>query len=159
KDVDIALARMVGQLNDKHSIFVDPDTLGRFRKDTEGEFVGIGVQIRKKRPTDPLLVVTPLKGSPAHRAGIKAGGQNTTITLTADKEGKPLPKPEVLSTRDLEINEAVAKIVGKPGTKVTITVQSPGADKPREIEVDRQKIEVETVMGFQRKSDDNWDFM
>jgi C-terminal peptidase prc len=159
KDVDIALARMVGQLGDKHSIFVDPETLDQFRKGTEGAFVGIGVQIKKDRATDQLLVVTPLKGSPAYRAGIKAGDLITTITLTVDKQGKPLKTPEVLQTKGLGINEAVAKIVGKPGTKVTITVQRPGEDRPHEFVVARKKIEVETVMGFQRKSDDDWDFM
>src|SRR5262249_10101618 len=151
KDIDIALARMVGQLGDKHSLFVDPETLEQFKKGTEGAFVAIGVQIKKDRATDELLVVTPLKGSPAYRKGIKAGDLITTITLTVDKLGKPLKKPEVLSTKGLGINEAVAKIVGKPGTKVTITVQRPGEDKPREFEVTREKIEVETVMGFHRK--------
>src|SRR5262249_55770292 len=134
KDVDIALSRMVGALKDKHSIFVDPETLDQFKKGTEGAFVGIGVQVRKDRATDQLLVVTPLEGIPAYRAGIKAGDMITTITLTVDKEGKPLKKPEVLPTKGLGINEAVAKIVGKPGTKVTVTVQRPGEDKPREYE-------------------------
>src|SRR5207302_2357813 len=115
------VSRMVGQLGDKHTIFIDPDTLEQFEKGTEGAFVGIGVQIRKDRASEALAVVTPLKGSPAYRAGIKAGDLITTITLTVDKEGKPLPKPEVIPTRGIGINEAVARIVGKPGTKVKVT--------------------------------------
>src|SRR5262245_5009348 len=149
KDIDIALARMVGQLGDKHSIYIDPDTLEQFKKGTEGAFVGIGVQIRKDRESGALMVVTPLKGSPAYKAGVKAGDLITTITLTTDKEGKPLEKPDVIATKPLGINEAVSKIVGKPGTKVKITVHRPGEEKAREFEVARQKIEVETVLGHQ----------
>src|SRR5262249_15006645 len=144
---------------DKHSIYIDPDTLEQFKKGTEGAFVGIGVQIRKDRESGALMVVTPLKGSPAYKAGVKAGDLITTITLTTDKEGKPLEKADVIAAKPLGINEAVSKIVGKPGTKVKITVHRPGEEKAREFEVARQKIEVETVLGYQRKADDSWDFM
>ena len=159
KDIDIALLRMVKDLKDLYSTFIDPETLEQFRKGTEGAFVGIGVQIKKDRDSDALQVVTPLKGSPAYRAGIKAGDLITAITLTVDKEGKPLEKPDVILTRGLGINEAVAKIVGPEGTKVKVTVKRPGEDKERTFEVERKRIEVETVMGYERKPNDSWDFM
>jgi carboxyl-terminal processing protease len=159
KDINIALQRMFGQLGDPYSTFIDPDTLEQFRKGTEGKFTGIGVQIRKDRASDMLLVVTPLKGSPAYKAGIKAGDLITTVTREVDKTGKPLDKPDVISTKGLSISEAVSKIVGKQGTKVKITVQRPGEKKPIVFEVARDTIELETVMGYKRKADDEWDFM
>src|SRR5207302_7149678 len=76
-----------------------------------------------------------------------------------DKDGKPLDKPEIISTRGLSINEAVSRISGKPGSKVKVTVERPGDDKPQEYEVVRKKIEMETVMGARRKASGEWDFM
>ncbi len=159
KDIDLALARMLGGLRDPYTTYIDPETLDQFKKGTEGRYVGIGVQIRKDRDNDMLLVVTPLKGSPAHKAGIKAGDHISTITLVVNKEGKPLDKPEVIPTRGLGVQDAVTRIKGKPGSKVKLTILRKGEDKPLEMEVERNEIEMETVMGYQRKSDDEWDFM
>lgn len=159
KDIDLALQRMLRDLKDPYSTYIDPETLEQFKKNTSGAFVGIGVQIKKDRVADSLLVVTPLRGSPAYRAGIRAGDHITTITLTVDRKGKPLEKPEVIATKGLSITDAVRRISGKRGTKVKITVERPGEDKPLVFEVERNKIEVETVMGHQRKADDSWDFL
>jgi carboxyl-terminal processing protease len=62
-------------------------------------------------------------------------------------------------TRGLNINEAVRKITGKPGTDVTITIKRPGEDKEREFEITRAQIEMETVIGARRNAKDDWDFM
>ena len=83
---------------------------------------------------DPLLhdeaitIYTRLYGPDHPSTALSLNNLGTRL----DKLGKPLKKPEVLVTKGLGINEAVAKIVGKPGTKVTITVQRPGEEKPRE---------------------------
>jgi C-terminal peptidase prc len=159
KDIDLALRSMTRDLKDPYSTYIDPETLEQFTKSTSGQFVGIGVQIRKDRATDSLLVVTPIMGSPAYRAGIRADDHITAITLLVDAKGKPLDKPEVISTKGLDTGEAVRRISGKAGTEVKITVQRQGEDKPRNFLIKRQKIEVETVLGYQRKAGDSWDFM
>lgn len=159
KDIDIALQRMIGNLKDPYSVFIDPATLEQFKKGTEGKFVGIGVSIRKDPATGHLLVITPLKGSPAYKGGLRAGDLITTVTLEVDREGKKLDKPEVVSTKGLDVNEAVRKITGVKGTKVKVTVQRPGEDKPREFELTRASIEMETVLGYKRDAKDEWDFM
>src|SRR5262249_28156276 len=80
KDVDLALQRMIGFLGDNYSTYIDPATREQFDKVTEGRFVGIGVSIRKDPATDYILVITPLKGGPAYKAGIRAGDLITKVT-------------------------------------------------------------------------------
>jgi C-terminal peptidase prc len=157
KDVDITLQRMLGHV-DPYTTYIDKETLDRFRADYTGGFTGIGIQIRKDAATDQLLVVTPIKGSPAYKAGLQAGDIITKVTREVDSNGKPLVPPEVLMTKGLALSDAVKKILGKEGTKVKVTVQREGEAKPLEFEITRARIEVETVMGVKRKSDDAWDF-
>ncbi len=159
KDVDLALQRMIGFLGDNYSTYIDPATKEQFDKMTEGRFVGIGVSIRKDPATDYLLVISPLKGGPAYKAGIRAGDLITKVTLEFDREGKKLDTPEVIQTRGLNVNEAVRKITGKKGTNVKVTIQRPGEDKTREFDLTRAQIVTETVMGFRHKEDDEWDYM
>src|SRR5581483_2684748 len=92
---------------DPYSTFIDRDTLAAFKREIQGNFTGIGVQIRKDVTRDQLLGITPLKGSPAYRAGIKAGDVVTTIIREVDSEGKRLPKPEVIPTKGLALSDAV----------------------------------------------------
>jgi C-terminal peptidase prc len=158
KDIDYSLQQMLRHL-DPYTTYIDPETLSRFTTETTGNFKGIGVQIRESRTRGMLQVVSPLKDSPAYRAGLKAGDLISTITREVDNEGKPLPQPEVITTKGMTTNDAVKKIQGKPGTKIKLTVEREGADKPLEFEVTRDVIQVETVMGIQRKEDDNWDYL
>src|SRR4051812_27730250 len=127
-------------------------------KDVQGFFTGIGVQIRRDLSKDALLVVTPIKGSPAYKAGLKAGDWITSIKREVDGTGKPINPPEVTSTKGMKVQDAVKIILGKPGTKVKVTVERPGEEKPREFEISRGLVEVETVYGYKRKDDDAWDF-
>jgi C-terminal peptidase prc len=157
KDIDISLQRMLSQL-DPYTTYYDPETLARFRQDTSGEFRGIGVQIREDRAAGGLRVVTPLKGSPAYRAGILTGDLITAIIRDVDKDGKALSQPEVVSTKGMTTGEAVKEIQGKPGSKVKLTIEREGVDKPLDVEVMRDVIEVETVMGIKRNEKDDWDY-
>ncbi|HBI43568.1 MAG TPA: hypothetical protein DDY78_12060, partial [Planctomycetales bacterium] len=93
KDIDVALVEMLRTL-DPYTTYIDPETLNRFKIEIAGNFTGIGIQIRKDAATDLLLVVTPIKGSPAYRAGLMAGDLITNIGREVDNEGKPLPKTE-----------------------------------------------------------------
>jgi C-terminal peptidase prc len=158
KDVDLTLQRMLSHL-DPYTTFIDKDTLDRFRTDYTGGFTGIGIQIRKDAATDQLQVVTPIKGSPAYKAGLQAGDLITRVTREVDSSGKKLDPVEVLQTKGLPLNDAVKKILGKEGTKVKLTVEREGVKDPIEYEITRGRVEVETVMGVKRKGDDGWDFV
>ena len=158
KDVDITLQRMLNNL-DPYTTYIDGETKANFDRDVQGNFTGIGVQIRKDAVSEMLLVVTPIKNSPAYKAGVMAGDIISTVIREVDSEGKALPKPEVISTKGMQLSDAVKKILGKPNTKVKIIVQREGVEKPIEFEISRGRVEVETVLGFKRKDNDDWDFM
>ncbi|HEV3202932.1 MAG TPA: S41 family peptidase [Gemmataceae bacterium] len=157
KDIDFALQRMMAPL-DPYTTYIDPETIHQFKRETAGNFTGIGIQIRTDPIRDMLLVITPIKDSPAYKAGIKTGDLITQIKLEYDPKGNKLEQPEIISTKGLDISEAVRKIVGKPGTPVKITVEREGVDKPIEIELKRGLVEVESVLGVKRQSDDSWDY-
>jgi C-terminal peptidase prc len=157
KDIDIALQMMTRKL-DPYTTYIDPETVERFRQDTEANFTGIGIQIRKDTNRDMLQVISPIKDSPAYKVGIKAGDVITQIKREMDSKGKPLDPPEVISTKGLRLDEAVKKILGKENTKVKLTIERKGEPKPMEFEITRGLVEVETILGARRKDDDNWDY-
>ena len=68
KATDVALQRMLHSL-DPYSTYIDAESLHSFKIGTEQEFIGVGIQIQKDLPTDMIRVSTPLRGSPAHKAG------------------------------------------------------------------------------------------
>src|SRR5262249_48856320 len=158
KDVDMSLLMMTSHL-DPYTTFIDKQALGEFKRGTDARFTGIGIQIRKDAVTDQLLVVTPIKGSPAYKAGLKAGDPLTQIVREMDSEGTPLDKAEVIETKGLPLQDAVDKILGKPGTKLKMTVKREGADKLLEFNLTRGSVEVETVLGVKRRQNDDWDFV
>lgn len=156
KDIDHALQRMLSHL-DPYTTYIDPETLSQFERDVRKNYSGIGIQIRKHAERDELLVVTPIKGSPAYKAGIKAGDIITLIKRDVDSDGNALDKTEVIETKGLPLNDAVKKVLGKPNTKVKLVVERDG--KTFDMEITRATIELETVMGVKRTTDDNWDYM
>ena len=159
KDIDFTLKRMLFKHTDPYTTYIDPEEKKKMEQEIGGRFPGVGIQIRKDSATDQLLVVTPIKGSPAYKAGIQAGDLITGVTREVDSLGEPLTPPEVIPTKGLALSKAVAKITGKPGTKVKLTIQREGEDKPLEFNLTRGFVEVESVLGFKRKDNDNWDYM
>ena len=158
KDIDFSLQRMMLSHLDPYTTYIDPETVSRFTTETTGKFRGIGISIREDKEEGALRVVTPLKGSPAYRAGLKAGDLITAIIRDVDPEGNAIPT-ETISTKNKTTNDAVKIIQGKPGTKVKLIVKREGVDKPLEFEVTRDVIEVESVLGFQRNEGDDWNYM
>jgi C-terminal peptidase prc len=158
KDVDISVQQMMSHL-DPYTNYIDAEMKRRFEIDTAGRFYGIGIQIRKDATTDQLLVVTPIRGSPAYRAGIKTGDLITQVSCYEDKDGKPLEEPEVIVTKGLNLSDAVKRIMGKPGTRVRVTVKREGEKEPLDFEITRGAVEVETVLGVQRKKTDDWEYV
>ena len=141
--MEAAIQGVVSKL-DQHSNYIAPSELEEFRIDVEAEFGGIGISFSKPSKKDWLQVISPIAGSPAYRAGILAGDLITHIEDTP--------------TNELERKETVRRIKGKLGTKVRLTVRH--LDRTSEkIEVERQIIRVETVLGDTRNEDASWDFM
>jgi len=158
KDLAVTLQRMLSHL-DPYTTYIDPETKRKWDIEVQGHFTGIGIQIRKDASTDQLLVVTPIKGSPAYKARLQAGDVITSITREVDSDGKPLSPPEVIPTKGLALSEAVNKILGKAGTDVKLTIRREGTEKPFEVTITRDRIETESVLGFHRKTNDEWDYV
>ncbi len=157
-DITLSLHGMLGKL-DKHTDYIDPKLLERFKIDMQGQFSGIGVQIRKNNTKDQLQVVTPIMGSPAYKAKVYANDIITTIVREVDSNGKPLKEPEVIPTKGMSTEDAVKKILGKSGTKIKILVEREGTEKPLEFNLIRGKVEVESVLGYKRNEDDSWNYV
>ena len=123
-----ALKGMLSSL-DPHSQFLDPETYGELKVDTEGQFGGLGIEITIR---DGLLtVITPLEDTPAWNQGIKAGDKIVKI----DDE----------LTRDFTLTDAVKKLRGKPGTEVNVTILREKEQKLLDIKIVREIIKVKEV--------------
>lgn len=130
-----AIKGMVGSLKDPYTVFLPPEEQKRTQEDLTGHFEGVGIEIGFRGTR--LVVQTPLEGSPAQKAGVKAGD---FIVGIKDK------KKEIdTSTVGMNLVDAVGAIRGAAGTKVTLIVTREGEDKPLEIEIERAKIDVPTV--------------
>ena len=158
KDITYSLHAMLSKL-DKHTDYIDPDTIRQLDNDIRGHFSGIGVQIRRNNTKDVLQVVTPIRGSPAYRAKIFANDLITTIIREVDGNGRPLASPEVIPTKGMTTEDAVKKILGREGTKIKLLVERPGVEKPLEFNLIRGKVEVESVMGVKRDANDAWNYV
>ena len=114
---------------DPHSSFMPPDTYKEMKIDTKGAFGGLGIEITVKEGI--LTVISPIEDTPAYKAGIKAGDQ---ILKIDDK-----------FTKDLTITDAVKRMRGVKGTKVTLTIMREGFDKTKEFVLERDIIQVKSV--------------
>jgi carboxyl-terminal processing protease len=124
-----AIAGITNSLKDPNTVFFPPEDSKKFEEDVIGEFGGIGAEIGIRN--DQLVVVAPLEGSPAEKAGIKAGDK----ILAIDGE----------NTAGLGVDEAVKKIRGEINTKVILTILRNGEVKSQDVTIIRQKIEVPTL--------------
>jgi len=131
----------MGTLDD-FSAIIWPSEMQQFERTTKQEFSGVGIQITLT--DEELTVVSPLEGTPAHRAGLKAGDRIVTI------DGK--------STVGISLNQAVRAITGPEDTTVTLGIQSPGKAKARDVTLTRSKIKIHSVKGFGRQPGGLWDF-
>ena len=119
---------------DDYTGFIWPDEVRRFQQNTEGNFVGIGVQIRKAEDGG-ILVVAPLEESPAWKLGI----QNKDVIVSVDGA----------LVADWSLNDAVDRITGAEGTTVQLEIRRPDVEELLVFDVPRQRIEIPSVKGFQ----------
>src|SRR5208283_526376 len=113
---DLIHGALKGMLNslDPHSEFMDPEKFEVLKNDTEGEFGGLGIEVEVKAEANKdkiLTVVEPMEDTPGFRAGIMPQDQILKI------DGR--------STQHFDLEEAVKRLRGQPGTTVTITVRRP----------------------------------
>ncbi len=158
KDADVAILMMFAELKDPYTTYYDADLIKKMDAPLRGEFRGVGIQIRRDLVRDGLLVVSPIKGSPAYLAGIQAGDLITKIKRETDAEGKPLADDAAkeVSTQGMKTEAALELILGKVGVPVTLEVERDGVAKDYVLK--RGVISVETVLGVKRDEKDNWDF-
>ena len=161
KDADLSIMMMLSSLADPHTVYWDRDEFQRVASSFRGLLTGVGIQIRRDAGRDGLLVISPIKGGPAFEAGIQAGDLITEIRREVDPEGNPLPAdaPKVISTKGMKADDAVKLILGTPGTPVTLVVQREGEKEPKVFALKRKAVPLETVVGYERDTNNDWKFM
>ncbi len=125
-----AISGMVDALGDTgHSRFLSPQMVQEENNQTKGEFDGIGVEIETKN--GQIVIVTPLDGSPALKAGLKAGD------IIAQVNG--------VDISGLPVDQVVQKILGPAGTQVQLTIQDPKTGDQRQVTLTRARITIQNV--------------
>src|SRR5262249_17229340 len=104
-----------------------------------------------------LQVISPIKDGPAYLAKVFAKDIITSI-MSEVAEGDKIVQ-HTLMPEEFSVTEIEEFLLGKPGTKVRLTIQRPGIAKPLELAMVRAPVELETTVGVRRKPDDSWDFM
>lgn len=129
---------------DPYSNYISEDDLVRFNSQVEQEFGGIGIQIGFDEHRR-LMVQSPLPGSPAYKAGMRAGD------LILQVNGQ--------STEGFDSDRAIKQLKGKPGESVKLGILHKGERELKEVNVTREMIHVSTVMGDKYKPDGTWDYL
>lgn len=124
-----AIAGLTNSLKDPHTVFFPPSDAKKFEEDVSGSFGGIGAEIGIR--DEQLIVISPLKGSPAEKAGLQ-------------------PKDKILKINDdytsgLNVNDAVKLIRGEIGSSVVLTVLRNGWEEPQDFKIVREEIKVPTL--------------
>lgn len=120
---------LAASLGDPYTVFLPPTEAEIFQDDISGSFEGVGMEIAIR--DNILTVVSPLRGTPAFRAGIQSGDRIIEI------DGE--------STQSMGIDEAVQRIRGPRGTEVVLTIAREGENQPIEIPVVRDVINIPTL--------------
>ena len=114
---------------DPHSAYMTPEMFKEIQVETKGEFGGVGIQIGIK--DNRLAVIAPIEGTPAQRAGVRAGD----FIIKVNDE----------TTKDLTLMDAVQRMRGPKGTKVNLTIQRDGTPDPLVFTLTRDIIKIESV--------------
>lgn len=117
---------LVKSLGDPYSNFFPPQESKEFQENIRGDFGGVGIEIGVRG--NIITVIAPLKGTPAYKAGIKAGDAILKI------DGK--------STGDMNMEEAIRLIRGEKGTAVKLTILSKDEEEPKEVSIVRDIIQI-----------------
>lgn len=114
---------------DPHSAYLTPDLYKELQVDTRGSFGGLGIEITVKNGI--LTVVSPIEDTPAYHAGVKPGDQ--ILKIDGD------------FTKDMSLIEAVKKMRGPRGTKITLTLRREGVPDLLDVVITREIIQIQSV--------------
>lgn len=123
-----AIKGMVASL-DPHSAYLDEKDFKELQEGTRGRFAGLGIEISQEEGL--VKVINPIEDTPAFRAGIQPGDLITRI------DDKPV--------RGLPLEQAVKRMRGEPGTKVTLTIYRKSEERTFPVSITRAEIRVQSV--------------
>lgn len=126
-----AIRGMLDSLGDPHTSYMDPDEYRQANLPMDGEYEGIGAWV--DTTGDYVKIVSPMPGSPAEKAGLKAND----IIIKVDGE----------DMTGIDGNLVLRRILGPAGTDVTLTIQREGLDAPFDVTITRAKIIIPSVEG------------
>lgn len=124
-----ATVRGLSSILDPHTAYFDEKESNDLKTHTSGQFGGLGITIGVRE--NILTVISPLVGTPAQRMGIQAGDKILEIDGT--------------TTKGITVDDAVSKLRGVPGTKVTIKIWREGFSEPLAFTITREVIKIESV--------------
>jgi carboxyl-terminal processing protease len=124
-----AVAGVLEELHDPHTVFLDQKRLSRLDESTSGHYAGVGIQMDVR--DSGITVIAALPGTPAEQAGIMTGDRIVQI--------------DAKSTYGLTADEALKSLRGAPGTKVNVTIERPGLASRLPFTLARREIEVNPV--------------
>lgn len=114
---------------DPHSSYLEPEDFDELQISTQGEFGGLGIEITMEE--DAITVVTPYDDTPASKAGLKPG--DVIVAVDGD------------SVKGKSLQEVVKLLRGDVGSKVSVTLMPKSSDTPRTVDMQRDRIEVQSV--------------
>ncbi len=130
-----AIEGMTQSLGDPYTMYLPPSQNSNFKSGLAGQFSGIGAELGMREKQ--IIVVAPLTGSPAEKAGLKPG--DSILKVNDDV------------TVNWSISNAVEKIRGPKGTSVKLTILRKNIDKPIDVKIVRDTITIKSVEGWIKK--------
>mgnify|MGYP001626721278 FL=1 len=124
-----AIRGMLASLNDPYTRFLDPKQFKEMRIDTSGELMGVGIQLSLDTKTKELVVVSPIEGTPASRAGVLS--KDVIVSIDGD------------STKGMSTEDAVKLIRGPEGSEVVLGLRR--GDQVLDVPLTRARIEINAV--------------
>jgi len=128
---------------DKFSEVIWPYRKEQLERSTQGEFTGVGIQIRLSEESR-ITVVTPIRRTPAFDAGIR--------------HGDVIAQVDAQDTTGCSLDKAVHAITGPEGTTVTLGIERPGQQELLQVRLVRARVPIESVWGWQLKPTNEWDY-
>ena len=133
-----AIRGMLASLNDPYTRFLDPKQFKEMRIDTSGELMGVGIQLSLDTKTKELVVVSPIEGTPASRAGVLS--KDVIVSIDGN------------STKGMSTEDAVKLIRGPEGSEVVLGLRR--GDQVLDVPLTRARIEINAVTYRLNKTQD-----
>jgi carboxyl-terminal processing protease len=133
-----AITGMLGATGDPYTEFFSPADSQQFQQDITGDFGGIGAELGTNASSGAVVVISPLAGTPALKAGLKP--EDAIVAVNGS------------STVDMNVDDVVNLVRGPEGSTVTLSIMRAGWKAPQDFKIVRANIQVPTV-SFEMKGD------